>query len=125
MTASLPGPSIDTGRNPIPRRTILPRWLKAMVACATVLAASACLLAAVLFTQVHDQTISVQRAAMVNTRTLCAFRTDLQRRVDSGTQFLSEHPRGALGFTRQELQTTINNQQRTISSLGALTCPKP
>ncbi len=49
MTEGLPGPPIDTGGDPIKRRVILPRWVKAMVAFSTVLAALAILVSASLF----------------------------------------------------------------------------
>jgi hypothetical protein len=45
----LPGGVIDIAHDPIPRRAILPRWVKAMVACALVLASASCLLSVVLY----------------------------------------------------------------------------
>lgn len=45
----LPGPAPDTGPDPLVRRTILPRWLKSMVAAALVTASLAMLLSAILF----------------------------------------------------------------------------
>jgi hypothetical protein len=49
MTEGLPGPAIDTGNDPVERRVILPRWVKAMVAAALVLAAFSLLFSALLF----------------------------------------------------------------------------
>ena len=47
--SDLPGYAIDTSEDPSPRRTILPRWVKAMVAFSTVLAAFSLTLSAILF----------------------------------------------------------------------------
>jgi hypothetical protein len=49
MNTGLPGPAIDTGNDPVERRVILPRWVKAMVAAALVLAAFSLLFSALLF----------------------------------------------------------------------------
>lgn len=56
---------------------------------------------------------------------LCTFKTDLQRRVDDGNEFLAKHPNGIPGIPAKTLRTSLDNQQRTISALRGLSCPPP
>lgn len=59
-----------------------------------------------------------------NREAACALRADVERRVDEGKNFLIAHPNGLpkLGFSRAELQDTVDNQQRTVDALGGLIC---
>lgn len=123
MTAAngLPGGLLDTGDDPIPRRPRLPLWLKATVALAAILAAASCLLSAVLFTRVDEQVDRNARSSVA----LCALREDLQLRVDGAEKFLAEHPDGLPGIPAKTIRDGAENQQRTISTLHVLKCPKP
>lgn len=57
------------------------------------------------------------------TKALCTLRTDLQVRVNSSIDFLSEHPEGIPGISPKMIRDGIENQQRTISALQGLDCP--
>lgn len=56
---------------------------------------------------------------------LCVFRSDLQARVDAGNEFLADHPDGIPGIPAKQFRTSLDNQQRTVSALRGLSCPKP
>lgn len=73
--------------------------------------------AVILFVKADNQASGTQQA-------LCAFVADLERRVETGRTFLAEHPEGAFGFTPQEIRQSVDNQQRTITALAGLKCPK-
>lgn len=53
---------------------------------------------------------------------LCSFRTDLEKRTTAGIDFLKEHPKGIAGISRNQLLTSLTNQQRTIVTLQGLGC---
>lgn len=53
---------------------------------------------------------------------LCTFRSDLERRYESGVQFLREHPDGVPGIPASVIQTSVNNQRDTLESLQGLPC---
>jgi len=69
---------------------------------------------------------------------LCVLREDLNDRIETqsdsvnrGYQFLKEHPRGAFGFTRRDIQVSIGaqrrsleNSKRTRNSLDGVWCGK-
>jgi hypothetical protein len=50
----LPGGTIDVGPDPLPRKMVLPRWIKAASALALILAAGSVLMSALLFSRVDD-----------------------------------------------------------------------
>lgn len=56
---------------------------------------------------------------------VCELRADLERRVRSSTRFLQEHPDGIPGIPARTIRDSLENQQRTISALRDLKCPKP
>lgn len=60
--------------------------------------------------------------AFTNQRALCTFRDDLVTRVATSEKFLKDHPKGAFGFTPQQIKDGIANQRRTIDALQGLTC---
>lgn len=55
---------------------------------------------------------------------LCVFRADLQQRVDAGNKFLAQHPDGIAGIPAKQFRASLDNQQRTVSALHGLSCPK-
>lgn len=60
-----------------------------------------------------------------DTRTsLCAFKGDLERRVEAGEEFLKEHPQGIPGISAATIQNSLSNQRMTIAALesGGLEC---
>lgn len=69
--------------------------------------------------QVSTRVDANQRA---NTKALCAFRADLQSRVQSGVAFLRTHHHGIAGIPAATLQASIVNEQRTIATLASLIC---
>jgi hypothetical protein len=89
-----------------------------------------CLLVAVLMVGVAFDTarvVELTNNVAVNqqhdTRALCTFRGDLQTRVTSGLNFLVDHPKGIAGISAQTLQSSIANEQRTLTALHSLICP--
>jgi hypothetical protein len=56
------------------------------------------------------------------TRAICALRTDLELRTQSGEAFLKEHPKGIPGIPPATLQQSIDNQKRSIKALSGLSC---
>lgn len=57
-----------------------------------------------------------------NSAALCAYRSDLQRRIDSGTTFLKSHPHGILGIPASTLKVSVANEQSALNSLSSLVC---
>lgn len=55
-------------------------------------------------------------------RALCAFRSDLERRIDRGQHFLDTHPEGVAGVSASDLRSNLVNQRATFKSLDSLTC---
>ena len=53
---------------------------------------------------------------------LCVFVDDLERRVETSQQFLKDNPDGIPGFSDEAIQTSIDNQLRTIDTLSGLGC---
>jgi hypothetical protein len=73
----------------------------------------------------HQNTDQLRRQAAQGAQAhiaVCAFKTDLQRRVGEGIQFLATHPDGALGIPAKTLEASILNEQKTVHSLAALRC---
>lgn len=56
-------------------------------------------------------------------RALCAFKTDLQQRVDRRAALMKGHPEGTQTTSIASLRTTQANQIATLKSLDDLTCP--
>lgn len=53
---------------------------------------------------------------------LCYLRRDVERRVDEQRSFLKRHPNGAFGFSKQDIQRSIKNSERSITALMAVKC---
>ena len=53
---------------------------------------------------------------------LCALRTDLEVRTESGEKFLKEHPKGIPGISPKTIREGLHNQERSIKALGSLSC---
>lgn len=80
-----------------------------------------------LFFQVRSQTAAVNRQAAQGRQAqqaLCVFKHDLEQRVDQSKEFLRLHPNGIPGISASVIQNGIVNQQRTVTSLAVLSCPK-
>lgn len=65
---------------------------------------------------------SIQSNQHNNTRALCSFKNDLQRRVDQGNALLKTHPEGIAGIPAATIQASIQNQQASLISLDSLMC---
>lgn len=72
--------------------------------------------------RVFQITDSVQRDQEANTRALCSFKGDLQRRVDQGAEILRTHPNGILGIPAATIRVSLVNQQASLKSLSPLVC---
>ena len=72
----------------------------------------------------RELTLRTRHDAQVTTTALCALRTDLERRVATSEAFLAEHPDGIPGISPKVIRDGIVNQQRTISALSGIDCPK-
>lgn len=53
---------------------------------------------------------------------LCIFKSDLERRIGDGEQFLRDNPNGIPGIPEETLRNSIDNQKRTLASLAVLDC---
>jgi hypothetical protein len=53
---------------------------------------------------------------------LCALRGDLEKRVATTEDFLSEHPEGIPGIPAESLRISLDGQKRTIETLNSLSC---
>lgn len=78
--------------------------------------------------QVAENQARIAHNQQANTRALCAFRSDLEKRIDAGTQFLQDHPEGIPGVPADAIRVSILNEQSTLNSLSrkstGLVCPK-
>lgn len=74
--------------------------------------------------QGHDIAAKANSQATEARGSLCALRGDVERRVQSGTDFLREHPAGIPGISAATIKTNIANQQSTIRALSRLDCAK-
>jgi hypothetical protein len=83
--------------------------------------ASLALFTLALVFRVQDQNRLDQIATSTN-EALCALKQDLQRRYDSGTEFLASNPDGIPGITRATIQQSLENQRRTLLALRQLDC---
>jgi hypothetical protein len=61
-------------------------------------------------------------AVRENHRSLCAWRADLEHRVESGIAFQRAHPHGAYGFSPALIAKSISDQRRTITAFRNLHC---
>lgn len=72
----------------------------------------------------EQNTVLAQQAEAADRteQALCVLRDDLQIRVDAAVQFLKDNPDGIPGIPPQQIQDSIDNQQRTILALSLLHC---
>ncbi len=90
-----------------------------------VLAALSLLIAASAFTSYAFSQLNRQsRDGAIARQALCAFKTDLQERVNGSLAFLIQHPNGFAGVDVATIRTSIANQQATLRSLAVLHCRK-
>src|SRR6266576_2955938 len=80
------------------------------------------LLFAFTLSSLRSVTDRVDRYQRTNTKSLCALRSDLQRRVRSGERFLIAHPQGLPGVPAATIQQGLDNERRTVQALSPLTC---
>lgn len=98
----------------------MPRLLYVVVALIAIGLVVNSVLVWVALSQISDQS----NANATSTKALCVLRDDLQRRVKSSTDFLATHPNGIPGIPAKTIRDGLANQQRTITSLRSLKCPK-
>lgn len=77
---------------------------------------------AFLYVVVGYVSIYAYNTAQTNTDALCAFRADLQDRVQSSQAFLRDHPQGFAGIPAATIKTSLDGQVRTIHVLRDLPC---
>lgn len=67
---------------------------------------------------------AIAEVSLNNRAALCAFRSDLERRVETTKKFLrrNDDPEPIPGVTRNSIRTTLRNQQRTLVSFRSLDC---
>ena|SRR5881394_2486643 len=53
---------------------------------------------------------------------ICALREDIVQRLATSKAFLAEHPQGIPGIPAATLQTSIDNENRTIAALSGVDC---
>lgn len=63
------------------------------------------------------------RAAARTETALCVLKEDLVTRNDASIAFLKDHPHGIPGIPVEQIQQSIDNQERTILALSLLECP--
>lgn len=54
---------------------------------------------------------------------VCALRADVTQRRNTSVNFLERNPEGIPGLPASEIQTSIDNYNRTISALSGVRCP--
>lgn len=64
----------------------------------------------------------IYSVADANNKALCAFRGDVQDRVDQTAQYLHDHPHGTKLISTADLQRSLDNSKRTVQSLSNLDC---
>lgn len=57
-----------------------------------------------------------------DTAALCAFRSDLQHRVDSGAAFLLTHPHGIPGISAPTILQSLHAERSTLRALKPVNC---
>ncbi len=62
------------------------------------------------------------REGVIAKTALCAFKADLQERIDGSLSFLARHPHGFAGVDVAAVRVSIANQQATLRSLSVLKC---
>lgn len=56
------------------------------------------------------------------TKALCSVRLEAQKRVEEGSAFLREHPKGFAGIAPGNLRRSLNDSQDTVNALSGLDC---
>jgi hypothetical protein len=80
------------------------------------------LVTAIGFYDTLQRRTELARVATQTIGALCTFRADLQQRYDDGVEFLQDNPDGIPGFSAAAIRQSLNNQQRTLTSLAGLPC---
>lgn len=96
-----------------------PRFLRDL----WILAATGIALIGVLNSNSTAQDVATNQQSTLSA--LCALRSDLETRVQSGNDFLSKHPGGIPGIPVATIRASNANEERTIIALSPLPCPKP
>jgi hypothetical protein len=115
MMSELPGPTIDTGTDPMVRRTILPTWLKLLTAFAAVLAAASMFLSATLFATNRAggraNCMRIHRVVETLDQILISSRTSAHKYEIEGT------------ITKAQLRRTLDEDDKARSKLYRADCP--
>lgn len=67
----------------------------------------------------------IYNVAQNTTEGVCAFRNDVQARVDGGKQFLIDNPKGTKEISVDVIKNSIANGERSVKSLSKVKCPPP
>lgn len=67
----------------------------------------------------------IYTVAQNTTEGVCAFRNDVEARVDASKQYLIDHPKGTRDISVDILKNTIANGQRSVKALSKVSCPPP
>lgn len=72
--------------------------------------------------QLLQETRRLAREGQEAHAALCVFKQDLQRRVETSTQFLEDNPGGIPGIPASVLKQSIASQRQTLDALKKLDC---
>lgn len=87
-----------------------------------ILFAALCVVTAGGLWDAYDRRQDLTRVAEQTIGALCTFRADLARRAEDAEDFLQDNPDGIPGLSAEAIQTSIDNQRRTLDSLSGLPC---
>jgi hypothetical protein len=96
------------------------KWLIAMTAALYVIMAVVFVGG---FINAANQRDDIAQVAEDSTRSICALRADLKRRVKTSKELLLDNPNGLAGLPPGVIVKSINDQQRTIDTLRFVDCP--
>jgi hypothetical protein len=103
-------------------RTAILKAIKTIRTWTIVLFAALCVVTAGGLWEAYNHRANLENVAEQTISALCTFRSDLERRVETSVQFLKDNPDGIPGLSAEAIQTSINNQQRTVDALADLPC---
>jgi cytochrome c-type biogenesis protein CcmH/NrfG len=69
-----------------------------------------------------QQAKALEKVATETHDSLCALKSDLQKRYVAGTKFLKENPKGIPGISAAQIKQSLSNQESTLLSLEPLDC---
>jgi len=87
-----------------------------------VLFAALCVVTTAGLLEAFQHRAELQHVAEQTIGALCTFRADLSERAEAAQDFLQENPDGIPGLSAKAIQTSIDNQLRTLDSLSGLPC---